>query len=127
MMKNEVALYSRYDLIWYDPFLRDQIPIYLVLNWEDETVTIELRSPFDGTPVQVYNNLMTYIKVPHNVDASKLHDNTEDLMPYINDIYKGYKIKWNGSNYVGCFDESAYEKLISLMEEMEANPEDFLT
>lgn len=125
MMKNEVALYIRYDLIGYDPFLRDQIPIYLVLNWEDETVTIELRSPFDGIPVKAHNNLMTYIRLPHNVDSLRIYNDIEDLMPYINEIYKGFEIKWNGSNLVGSFDESSYDRLMSLIDDIRNMPEEF--
>jgi len=120
-MKNNVTDYTDATaLIEEDPYNnRNQAPIYLSLDWEEEIVDVTTYYRDGSTPGDVWHGRRSLIRLPNNVDASCTRADVEALMPRIEKIAEGYESKWDGSNWRGAFTEEVDADLQALEQEIE--------
>ncbi len=127
-MKNNIEVFENsFDLVEEDRFNNNnQMPIYLVIDWVRETVDVEVRSHGYGTPIDAWNGLVRYIRLPDNVDARYLHDDIEGLMDKIEKIGKGFDTEYNGRDWVGYFNDVARQELYILEDDLGYYSEKYL-
>jgi hypothetical protein len=95
-----------------------QMPIYLVVDWEDATITAETRNyQIGGTPARQWHQLVSAYQLPADVDAANLaSDIKTEYLPLIEKIRSGFETKWDGNNRVGRFTEDARQEMWKLKE-----------
>lgn len=83
-----------------------QMPIYLIINWQDNMVYCETRCKnIDGVPMGEYNNTQMRFLLPDNVNAAELRGYMEQhVMPQINEAAKHFDTYYNGNNQMGTFE-----------------------
>ena len=123
-MENKIKAFSSpSELVEENPLNNGrQAPIYLLLDWEEETVDVDTYYEKNSVPMDIFHGLRTRIKLPDDIDATHLFQDVEDLMPAINEIYAGYVSEWDGNNWRGTFTDSARDKLAELEYQIENNP-----
>lgn len=90
-----------------------QVPIYLVIDWETEEITVETRNyQIHGTPSREWHGIVSTFRLPDDVDATCIRDTVEgELMGLINAVHASFETQYNGNNWVGVKDQDAYYEL----------------
>ena len=103
----------------YSGQMPEQMPIYLELDLNNNPATVNIITAnfnLTGTPVDIWSNRRLVFGLPHNVDATRLHDWTDtDLSEHLNAIIDSHSIEWNGSNHVGVFDSARMHAFVDYM------------
>lgn len=99
-----------------------QAPIYLLLDWENNTIDVDTYYEKNSMPIDIFHGLRTRIRLPNNINAYTLHDDIDDIIDRINTIRSGFESRWNGHNWVGEFTDEAEGELNSLAYDIEDHP-----
>lgn len=105
----------------------DQAPIYLLIDWENQTIDVDTYYEPHSVPMDIFNKLRSRIRLPNNINAAYLHDEITDLIPKIEEIYAGYESIWNGHNWIGTLTDSSQEALYDLTYTIDTNPDHYFT
>lgn len=109
-MENRIQPMEPTDLIEENPMDNgSQAPIYLTIDWENGIVDVAVVYETNSVPMSVFNGLETRIRLPGNIDASKLAEDVDDLMSRLDEIREGFESVWDGRNNVGRFTDEARE------------------
>ena len=100
----------------------NQAPIYLLLDWDNETIDAGTYYEKNSMPMDIFHNLRTRIQLPGNIDASHLKDDIDDILQRLDRIQAGYSSEWNGHNWIGKLTAEAEDDLQSLRYEIETDP-----
>lgn len=98
-----------------------QMPIYLVVDWQNGTVDVCTRNyQIGGTPGRQWNGYEDTIQLPANIDAEKLAaDIDQYYMQKLDQIRVGWYEEYDGNNYRGYLAEVSQELLEELRQEVE--------
>jgi hypothetical protein len=99
-----------------------QSPIYLLLDWENNTIDVDTYYETNSMPMDIFHGLRTRIRLPNNINASYFHSDIDDIIDRINTIRAGYESQWNGHNWIGNFTDEAEAELNSLTYDIEEHP-----
>ena len=105
----------------------NQAPIYLLIDWENQTLDVDTYYEPHSVPMDIFNNLRSRIRLPNNITAAYLHDEITDLIPQLEEILTGYSSKWNGHNWIGTLTDSAQDALYDLTYTIDTNPHHYFT
>ncbi len=98
-----------------------QMPIYLIVDWQNGTVDVCTRNyQIGGTPAREWNGFEHAIRIPSNIDAERLAANVDQYyMVKLDKIREGWSERYDGNNYKGQLTEESHELLFDLEQEIE--------
>ena len=105
----------------------NQAPIYLLLDWENETIDVDTYYELHSVPMDIHHKLRTRIRLPPNLNASYIREEIDELIPLINEISSGYSSEWNGHNWVGTYTANSSNALDDLIYTIDTIPERYFT
>lgn len=83
----------------------EQMPIYMFVDFEYKEITVETRNyGISGTPLRQFNGLFIAIKLPNNVDATKLKNDIEKYyLDKFDKLHKCFYTEYHNGNLKGYF------------------------
>jgi hypothetical protein len=98
-----------------------QMPIYLIIDWENRTINVCTRNyQIGGTPARQWNGFEHAIQLPANIDAERLASDVDQYYAAkLDKICDGWSEEYDGNNYKGHLTEEAQELLSDLEQEIE--------
>jgi len=119
VFENKINFSNATGLLEENPMnLGHQAPIYLFIDWENETVDAYTYCD-NSTPGDVYHGKRSMIRLPGEVNAALMREDVDKLLPMIEKIFAGYESKWNGSNWKGTFNEESMDLIGKLIYDIE--------
>ncbi len=125
-MKNKTLNYTiKTALIQEDQFFpKTATPVYLVIDWKNEAVKIEMVSKMQKLADVADYATSTYIPLVNGIDSMYLNDCVEKIMPEIKEIEKNSLLVYLNKEWHVVFSKAGEHKLTKLSTRIRVYPED---
>lgn len=83
-----------------------EMPVLMLVDWENQVVTLETRSFTCGQPAREYYGIVWRFSLPGNVDALEIKDYLESyVLPDLEGFEEAFSTEWNGHNWTGSWKD----------------------
>lgn len=82
-----------------------EMPVIMLVDWENKVVSLETRSFMSGQPAREYYGIVWRFSLPCGVDALEIGDYLESYVLPELEGEEGFYTEWNGHNWIGSWKE----------------------